>query len=68
MAVLYIVGVGAMGVVLVGKAVSMVMPRTEFGMVEFGFLMVRVSLSFPGLGWAGLCCGVGLCILFEFPS
>lgn len=68
MAVLYIVGVGAMGVVLVGKVVSMVVPRREFGIVEFGFLMVSSPPLFTLLGRAGVLGWAAPAILFEFPS
>lgn len=46
MAVLYIVGVGAVGIVLVVKAVSMAVPKAQYGLVEFGFLVVCCRFSF----------------------
>lgn len=41
MAVLYIIGVGAVGTVLLVKGVSVAMPKAQYGLLEFGFLVVR---------------------------
>lgn len=40
MAVLYIIGVGAVGAVLLVKIFSIAMPRAQYGLFEFGLLVV----------------------------
>lgn len=40
MAVLYIIGVGAVGAVLLVKCFSIAMPRAQYGVFEFGLLVV----------------------------
>lgn len=40
MAVLYIIGVGAVGTVLLVQGASVAVPRAQYGVFEFGFLVV----------------------------
>lgn len=57
MAVMYMIGVGAIGSALVARVVSLIAPRAQQGLFEFGFLVVsRISYflahcrSFPSAG------------------
>ena len=43
MAVMYIIGVGAVGSALVAKVVSLTAPRRQQGLFEFGFLVVSIE-------------------------
>lgn len=56
MAVLYIIGVGAVGLVLLVKGVQVVMPKKQYGMLEVGFLVV----CFFSLAFATCNCGFGI--------
>ena len=47
MAVLYCIGVGAMGLVLLVRASSVVAPRAQTGLFEFGFLVVSARVMQP---------------------
>lgn len=46
MAVLYIIGVGAVGSVLLVNAVSIAIPRAQYGVFEFGLLVVSSCIPF----------------------
>lgn len=54
MAVMYMIGVGAIGFALVTRVVSLIAPRRQQGLFEFGFLVVSSSWFtadlFPLLG------------------
>jgi hypothetical protein len=43
MAVMYMIGVGAIGSALVARVVSLIAPRRQQGLFEFGFLVVSTS-------------------------
>lgn len=44
MAVMYSIGVGAVGSVLLVKIFAMAMPKLQLGVFEFGFMLVSLSL------------------------
>ncbi|OQE31584.1 hypothetical protein PENSTE_c001G07833 [Penicillium steckii] len=59
MAVMYIIGVGAVGSALVAKMVSLIAPRRQQGLFEFGFLVLgSLSLSVASI--------VATVVAFEF--
>ncbi|OOQ85334.1 hypothetical protein PEBR_26103 [Penicillium brasilianum] len=59
MAVLYIIGVGAVGTVLLVKGVSVAMPKAQYGLLEFGFLVLgSLSISIASI--------IATVLAFEF--
>ncbi|KAJ5666934.1 hypothetical protein N7462_011343, partial [Penicillium macrosclerotiorum] len=59
MAVLYIIGVGAVGMVLLLKSASLLLPRMQYGIFEFGLLVLgSLSISIASI--------IATVLAFEF--